>query len=601
MDAPRARRITLLALLAAALMLPPAAAAETLTPVPFGAPGYTVTSVATGGTPGFQAPGFVPGATWATGATAPFGALTYCAGPGLPAPNPIAGWTPGRDALLRKSFTVPAGTGAGNVRVLVDNDVTVYLNGALVGSAVHENCADDAPPAPFTFPAGTLNAGENLLAVRARDRGDQRYIDVRVQVAYEDTDGDGIGDPADNCPTRANAGQADADEDGRGDVCDGFAVALSPASIPAGGRATITATITNRSTTDTLDSVRLTPPAGLSGGAVELSGLGLAPGATTTATFSAAAACAGEGGEWGATSAGLTLLPDGTALATTVTGACSLRFATPPAGARTGQAISGTRFDPAGPPVVVEVLDGGGATAADGTVVSVALAPDATGPGRLGGTTSQPAQDGRATFGDLTVDAPGGYRLAASGPGAGSVTSDPFPVEDVVDDCSGGTCSATVASPVTTFTATATTTGGPAFLSLSLNVGPPVDCAGYTEFSPDWVLVNGSANIPEKLLTYKLSYRTLFTGWRANGLALVQACFSAPYRFVTRTGQPVRSFIDSDGDGVAEEWWTGLLPECRVLWFTWQPPCVKERRLLNDGIAVSARIPGGAIDPKMRG
>jgi Ca2+-binding RTX toxin-like protein len=35
-----------------------------------------------------------------------------------------------------------------------------------------------------------------------------------------DTDGDGVADGDDNCPTSANAGQTDADGDGTGDVCD---------------------------------------------------------------------------------------------------------------------------------------------------------------------------------------------------------------------------------------------------------------------------------------------------------------------------------------------------------------------------------------------
>ncbi len=36
-----------------------------------------------------------------------------------------------------------------------------------------------------------------------------------------DTDDDGVDDGSDNCPAQANADQADADSDGRGDVCDG--------------------------------------------------------------------------------------------------------------------------------------------------------------------------------------------------------------------------------------------------------------------------------------------------------------------------------------------------------------------------------------------
>jgi len=37
---------------------------------------------------------------------------------------------------------------------------------------------------------------------------------------YEDLDGDGVGDPWDNCPAVANPDQADADSDGAGDACD---------------------------------------------------------------------------------------------------------------------------------------------------------------------------------------------------------------------------------------------------------------------------------------------------------------------------------------------------------------------------------------------
>ena len=38
-----------------------------------------------------------------------------------------------------------------------------------------------------------------------------------------------------------------------------------------------------------------------------------------------------------------------------------------------------------------------------------------------------------------------------------------------------------------------------------------------------------------------------------------------------------------------------------MLFATNVPPCVKERRLLRDGIAIVSRIPGGDRDPRMRG
>ena len=50
--------------------------------------------------------------------------------------------------------------------------------------------------------------------------GDSGGSDVIVSKLTLDTDGDGIGDLADNCPSAANADQADNDSDGSGDACD---------------------------------------------------------------------------------------------------------------------------------------------------------------------------------------------------------------------------------------------------------------------------------------------------------------------------------------------------------------------------------------------
>jgi hypothetical protein len=551
-------------LLALVLSAPAVAHADTQELVGYGSGQYAFQAVAVGAAPGFADPGF-PATGWGAGA-APFGFLTTCAG--VPAPTQTGGWTNHGDLLLRRTFQAPAGVGAGSVEVRVDNDVDVYVNGTLLATRTHEGCAGASPPAPVSVPAGTLQAGANLLALRARDRADQRYIDARVV---------------------ANV--------------DRFAVSLSPATLPAGAQRTLTATIRNLGSA-TLQSVTLSPPAGLTGGGT-LSGLGLAPGGVTTRSFDVVAACGASGGSWGATASAPGTAPALAAaesnLGTGVSGACSLRFATQPANARVGDVITDTAFTPGAGPVVVEVRDAAGDPAAGANAVAVARDPGSPGTGTLTGGGPREPTAGAATFAELRIDAAGAYRLNATSAGAAPATSTPFAIEQAAATCTGASCSASVESPVTAATVTAAPLGGgPAFVSISLNVGPAVDCAGYNEFSPDWVSVDGR-NTGTKTLTYKISYRTLFAGWRLNGLALVQSCFSAPYTFATRNGVVTTSSFDGDGDGTPETWNTGLLRECRFLWVTSPPPCVKERRLLRDGIVIVSSIPGGTLDPKMRG
>src|SRR5687768_15060543 len=43
-----------------------------------------------------------------------------------------------------------------------------------------------------------------------------------TQLLEDDTDGDGIADGVDNCPTGENPDQSDSDGDGIGDFCDDF-------------------------------------------------------------------------------------------------------------------------------------------------------------------------------------------------------------------------------------------------------------------------------------------------------------------------------------------------------------------------------------------
>ena len=160
-----------------------------------------------------------------------------------------------------------------------------------------------------------------------------------------------------------------------------------------------------------------------------------------------------------------------------------------------------------------------------------------------------------------------------------------------------------MSSPTTQIQGTGVSNGvGVSSISLSLNAGLDVQVQGLHAVLARLGRRQRLGEPAQKLITFKISYRTLVSGWQTNGLSRVQACFSAPYTFAPRAGyERVAAPYDGDGDGVPETWYTGVLPECKVLFTTKPPPCVSERKLLRDGIAVTVKMPGGAIDPRMRG
>jgi hypothetical protein len=158
---------------------------------------------------GFEQPSFVPDATWIVNTSAygnsPFGSGNNGFGcplsqlPNLnqvwPSFNPVPPSTgnlnndPSTIFLLRKSFYVPASwTTDLYVGIAVDNDVEVFVNGTPVTPtsggvpvfATHEGCAQQ-DEFVFDVPNSQLVlGGQNLLAIRARDRGGESYIDSRL-------------------------------------------------------------------------------------------------------------------------------------------------------------------------------------------------------------------------------------------------------------------------------------------------------------------------------------------------------------------------------------------------------------------------------------
>lgn len=157
----------------------------------WGASGYSYLLTSEGGGPtNFHLPSFDDSA-WLPG-SAPFGGgpsqYANCTLYNTTAPPatvwPIGNTTSGgaSDLLVRKQFSMSA-AGQVSIQVAIDNDVQVFLNGAEVsgsGLKKHEGCATrPGIPDPFTF-YGSVQAGENVIAIRARDRGVISYLDIRV-------------------------------------------------------------------------------------------------------------------------------------------------------------------------------------------------------------------------------------------------------------------------------------------------------------------------------------------------------------------------------------------------------------------------------------
>jgi hypothetical protein len=405
-----------------------------------------------------------------------------------------------------------------------------------------------------------------------------------------------------------------------------YTLNVSPGSVSAGARASFTATFANPSgQQQQLGSANLAAPgafqvvsasvpgpatATVSGSTVQLRGLNLQPGSSVAVTVVADIPCTPSSSSWtviakqandfSGTGNNLSLVASGSSLTTTVTGGCTLRFATQPANARVGQAITGTAYTPAASPVGVEVVDGGGTrVTTSGTPVTIALGA-AAGVGTLSGTTTVNTSAGLATFPGLAINAPGGYTLAASSPGLTSATSVPFRIDTLAVVClENTTCGGSVTTQTTTLDVTAfsnSTAPDAGFLTMSFGAGVALDCAGYTEFSPDTALVAlTAARTKTATLTIDKKQMNLIPNNGASGLEL---CFGSPEPFTTKSGAqaPVQGSFDWDGDGTADPVYVGLLPDCGAA------PCVSKRRKTGAGDGViEAKLPAGLGDPAMRG
>ena len=141
--------------------------------VPYGSCGWLFMQVPPGGGAGFENGS---GAGFGRGC-APFGSEGLTATcPALPPPQ--TNWDVNTDMLLLRTVTIPAGATSVNVGVAIDNDVTVFWDGVLIGSNTHGGCATFDS---FVYAAPTTS-GPHTLAVRGHDFGVVTFLDVSVVI-----------------------------------------------------------------------------------------------------------------------------------------------------------------------------------------------------------------------------------------------------------------------------------------------------------------------------------------------------------------------------------------------------------------------------------
>jgi RHS repeat-associated protein len=144
--------------------------------VTYQAEGWKYEQVSQGAGTGFEAPTF-DDASW------PDGTGAFASGGSCSVQNDGSAhtsWSVNTDMLVRRHVSLSPGTTGVQVWVAIDNDIIgIYWNGTQIGgSSTHENCPTLDSRA-FSVSA-SLVAADNVLAIRARDRGVESYFDARV-------------------------------------------------------------------------------------------------------------------------------------------------------------------------------------------------------------------------------------------------------------------------------------------------------------------------------------------------------------------------------------------------------------------------------------
>jgi hypothetical protein len=251
-----------------------------------------------------------------------------------------------------------------------------------------------------------------------------------------------------------------------------FGITMAPSSIPAGSTGvTLTATFKNAtpSGNSSINSVRLaaagapgatiTSATGIGneviaadGRSVSVSGIPpVKPGKTYVLTMKlttpAQTSCSGTSITWsGSAWTGSSFSGDSfrfvagnSSVGTSIGASCDLRFVEgrQPADAVQGGTITSVDGDPEGLPVQVALFSGASPAAWFTGPITLAISDDSTGTGALTGGI-ETAVAGTATFDELSIDAPGQYRLVASGADISSDPSSSFTISETALSCDEG-------------------------------------------------------------------------------------------------------------------------------------------------------------------
>jgi hypothetical protein len=423
--------------------------------------------------------------------------------------------------------------------------------------------------------------------------------------------------------------------------CYSLAITASPTTggydtAYAGTLTTFSFTFTNEAGTQTLGSVKITAPTGFqidpaltstptgsvtAGSSSALfTNLGVAPGGSIALTVTATTPCAGGAYAWGlvvkqsndfsgppgndfsgptsANAADVTVSANGTG--------CQLEFASQPAGTTINTNITSAFDNPAGAPVVVQVVNSNGQDAIGASVpvtiqyyntmtdtLSGSVTVD-TNPATGAATFSNDLSLGTAVVGDeLYATSPGMTGAAsctAPSVGAGYCLSAPFTIYDTLQNCVNNQCaSGTLSGNKTTGSASGT---GLDSLYLGLGfLGTQVQysCAGYTAVSDTLEFqILGSNGIPQNsdnaVVTLEIDKSLVKPSPNGPGVSAWQVCYASPNKWNGYTQTENSLYV-------------GLLPDCASS--AGPAPCILAKNKDNAGDIVLTVLSTG--DPVFRG